>query len=140
MQSLMTQLQPPESSCCIAEFISGDDELAVCSELENEQWKEQFFNSLAPSTGSANAGSESEDEELDLEPPAPKLKNLGEAICNLEDVRQFLDSKGYAREATTIASAVDMVTALHCRARQCTQSTLDGFITSERPCCAAMAT
>lgn len=79
--------------------------------------------------GSANVGSESEDE-LDLEPPAPKLKNLGEPIRNLQDVRQFFGSKGYVREATTIASAVDMVTALHCP-RQCTQSTLDGFITLE---------
>ena len=64
----MTQLQPPESSFSIAEFISGDDELAVCAELDNEQWEEQFFN---PSTDSANADSECEDE-MHLEPPAPK--------------------------------------------------------------------
>ena len=56
------------------------------------------------------------EDELDLEPPAPKLKNF-------EDVRQFLDSKGYSSEATAIASSVDMVTALHCRARQSSQTT-----------------
>ena len=127
MESLMSQLQP-ESSCSVTEFICGVNELAVCAELDNEEWEEQFFESFAPSTTSANVESEPEDE-LDLGPPAPKLKTLGEAICNLEDVCQFLDSKGYASEATTIASAVDMVSALHCRARHSTQSTLDGFVT-----------
>ena len=128
MESLMSQLQPPGSSS-VTECICSGDELAVCSEFDNKQWEEQFLESLAPSTASVNVESEPEDE-VDLEPPAPKLKNLGEAICNLEDVRQFLDSKGYASQATSIASAVDMVTSLHC---QCLQ--LHGSIRKQMELC-----
>ena len=43
---------------------------------------------------------------------------MGDVIYDREEVREFLDSKGYANETTTIASAVDMVVSLHCRARQ----------------------
>ena len=124
----MTQLRQPECNCSVAEFISGDNELAFLSEIDDEQWEEQFFNFLDPPTRSAFAGSESK-EEHGLQPPCPKVKNLGELISNLEDMCQFLDSKGHGREATTISSAVDMVTALHCKA--CTQSTLDDFFTSK---------
>ena len=45
---------------------------------------------------------ESEDE-AEIEPPHPKLKNLGEAVRNLEDIQEFLDSKGYISEATATA-------------------------------------
>ena len=41
MESLMSQLQP-ESSCSVTEFICGDDDLAVCAELDNEEWEEQL--------------------------------------------------------------------------------------------------
>ena len=46
---------------------------------------------------------------FDFEPPPPKIKNFGEAIQSLEEVRTFLDSKGHSNQVTTIASAVDLV-------------------------------
>ena len=126
MQSLMTQLQQPECNCSVDEFISGDNELAFCSELDDEQWEEQFFNSLDPPTSPAYAKSESE-EEQGLEPFAPKVKHLGEAISNLEDVHQFLDSKVQPFVLQSIWLLLS--TALHCKAW--TQSTLDDFIMSK---------
>ena len=61
--------------------------------------------------------------------------NLGDATCHLEDVRVFLGSKGYANEATTIASAVDMVASLHCRVHQrARQSTFDHAVQLNNIC------
>lgn len=53
MDGLISQLQPQECSCSVTEFVSGDDELAVCAELDNGQWKEHFFKSITPSAASA---------------------------------------------------------------------------------------
>ena len=90
------------------------------------QWPALIFATIFAGTGEkADNNLSAFGDELKLEPPAPKLRNLGDAICHLEVVRDFLDSNGYANEATTIASAVDIVASLHCRARQ---STLDQFL------------
>ena len=35
-------------------------------------------------------------------------------IHSLEDVKAFLDAKGYSEQATVVASAVDMVASLNC--------------------------
>ena len=74
----------------------------------------QFFSSIDPSTASTSTEFEHE-EELDLEPPAPKIRTLREAISHLEDVRVFLDGRSYVNEATIIASTVDTVASLHCK-------------------------
>ena len=86
-------------------------------EVDDEQWEEQFFSSIEP-THSTSPCIESEDE-LEIEPPPPKLKNL-------EDVQEFLDSKGYITEATGIACVIDKVGTLRFRVSH--QSTLDQFI------------
>lgn len=124
---LIGQLGRTEASCSVSEFINGDDDLPVCFELDNDHWEEQFFSSINPTTSTCME-SEPEEDDLDLEPPPPKLRNIGEAVRHLEDVREFLDSRGYVTEATTIASAVDTVASLHCKAHH--QSTLDEFLTS----------
>ena len=66
--------------------------------------------------------------ELDIEPPATKLRNLSEAIRHLEDVQVFLDRRGYINEAIIIASAVDTVASLHCKNGR--QSSLDEYLNS----------
>ena len=53
------------------------------------------------------------DDEMDIEPPPPpKLKNFKEAVESLEDVQQFLESRGYIEEALGIGSAIDTMTVL----------------------------
>ena len=48
----------------------------------------------------------------------------------IEDVQAFLGSKGYCEQATTIASALDLVASLHYKSiAAASQSTLDKFIT-----------
>jgi len=80
--------------------------------------------SIGP-THSPSSCFESEDE-TEIEPPPPKLRNLDEAVRNLEDVQEFLVSKGYITEATVIASAIDVVGTLQFKVGH--QSTLDQFL------------
>ena len=125
IEALMHQLGPTEASCSVTELVTGDDNVPVCFELDEDQWEEQFFSSINPSTSTTT---ESDPEnELDIEPPAPKLRNLGEAIHHLEGVQEFLDRIGYINEATIIASAVDTVASLHCKNGR--QSSLDEYLT-----------
>ena len=81
MHNLIGQLG---DNCSVSEYISGDDNLPVCFEVDSEQWEEWFFSSIDP-THSPSSCIESEDE-LEIEPPPPKLRSLGEAVRNLEDV------------------------------------------------------
>lgn len=44
---------------------------------------------------------------MDSDLLAPKLRNFKEAIQSLDDVQEFLESRGYIEEALKIGSAVD---------------------------------
>lgn len=111
--------------CSAAEYISGDDDLPVCSDFDNDHWEEEFFSTMLPSTSTDSVDSDFE-EEIDIDLPAPKIKNLGEAIRCLEDVQLFLDTKGFIGEATTVASTIDTVASLYSRTGR--QTTLDEFV------------
>ena len=89
IEALIHKLGPTEASCSVTEFVTGDDNVLVCFELDEDQWEEQFFSSIYPST-STTTKSDPENE-LDIGPPAPKLRNVGEAIRHLEDAKVFLD-------------------------------------------------
>ena len=52
------------------------------------------------------------EDELDLQMLSPKLSSLVGA--NLEEASEFIDSRRHARQAIPIASAVNVVAALHC--------------------------
>ena len=73
---------------------------------------------ILPHVSKPTTTADPEEEEEELQPPQPKVKNLCEAIANLEDVKEFLDSKGHVVEATMISSAVDKLAILHFRNRQ----------------------
>ena len=45
---------------------------------------------------------ELDDVSLDFEPPPPKIRSFSEAIHSLEDVKSFLDAKGYSEGRFTI--------------------------------------
>jgi len=89
MHNLIGQLGPADN-CSVSEYISGDDNLPAC--FDNEQWEKQFFSSIDPIHSPSYCIGIDEPE---IEPPPPKLRNPGEAIRNLENVQEFLDSKGY---------------------------------------------
>lgn len=85
--------------CSVRELVSGDDDLPVCSEVDNDRREEQLFSSLSPSDTVTSMDSDPDEDDMEVEPPAPKLRSLSEAISDLEDMKEFLDSKGYAKEA-----------------------------------------
>ena len=125
IESLVHQIQPEEGVCTCAEFINGDNDLATCFETDDDSWDQQFLASLESESTTSGVASDPEEEEEELQPPQPKVRNLCEAIANLEDVKEFLDSKGHVVEATMISSAVDKLAILHFRNRQ---SSLDQFL------------
>ena len=119
---------PAEVARCSAdEYINGDGELAICLE-QDESWEEQFLTciGLVP-----RAESEEPEDQYDLEPPPPKIKSFSEAIRYLEDVQAFLDSRGYANEATEISCRVSTVTYLqYTSASTARQITIHEFLSS----------
>ena len=50
-----------------------------------------------------------EDEEMNDDPPPMRVQTYKEAIQALEDVQQFLQSRGHTKEAMDIGSTVDTV-------------------------------
>ena len=65
---------------------------------------------------------------FDFETPPLKIRSFSEVINSLDDVKDFLDAKGYSEQATVFASAVDMVASLSCSSLVSgRQSTLDDY-------------
>ena len=100
MKALMSQLGPTEHSCSVTDFVIGDNNLPFCFELDDDQWEKWFYSSIDLSTASTSTEFEPEEEKLDLEPPAPKIRTLSDAIFHLKDVHIFLGGRGYVNEST----------------------------------------
>ena len=108
------------------EYLSGDDNLPVCMELDSDSWEADFLKQLRQEEQEVADEEEDEGEdELDVEPPPPKLQNFKEAVQSLEDVQKFLESRGYIEEALRIGSAVDTMTVLQLKSSK--QTTLHDY-------------
>ena len=116
-------------NCTPQEFISGDDDLPVCVEMDDENWENTFLEELTAAEGEAEDASQEmdEDDEYDDGPVVPKLKTYKEAINSLEDVCQFLEHKGHGIEALSIGSSIDHIVAL--KNSNSRQATLYEYIT-----------
>ena len=89
--------------------------------------KRIFFTSITLDQHSLEE-EELDDVSFDFKPPPPKIRNFSEAIHSLDDVKDFLDAKGYSEQATVVASAIDMVASLNCSSLASDrQSTLDDY-------------
>ena len=91
IEIVMELIQPEGGTCSSAEFINGDDDIVTCFETDDGSWNQQFLVSL-DSQGLQETPSPHPkvEEEEDLEPPQPKVRNLTEAIFHLEGVQEFL--------------------------------------------------
>ena len=95
-------------------------------EAEIDSWEADFLEQL---------GEEEQDEQqMDGEGPdeddviTPKLSNFKEAIQSLDNVQEFLESRGYIEEAFNIGSAVDTLTSLKIKSSQ--QTSLHDYFTT----------
>ena len=96
--------------CNVDKYLN--DNLPVCMELDNDSWEADFLKQLGQEEQEVGDEEEDGEDEMDAHPPPPKLHNFKEAVQSLEDVQQFLQSRGYIEEALRIGSAIDTMTIL----------------------------
>ncbi len=123
IDELITQMGT--NSCSANEYINGDNTLPVCIEFDDDTWNESFLESLCATVEDEEADGEEED--LDLQPPPPKLRSYREAIQSLDDVKTFLESRSCFTAALHTSSLVDEVACIHSAGAQ--QTTLLGYFT-----------
>ena len=79
-------------TCSVSEYINGDKELPVCTDLDDDHWEENFMQSLTQEDKPTVEDSDTEDD-VDIPPPVPKIKDFKEAVQTLEDVEFFGESQ-----------------------------------------------
>ena len=82
-------------------------------------------DSLTEEKGPMTVDSGDEEEEFDVPPPAPKIRNYKVAIQSLEDIKIFLEDRGHFEQASTAASLLAQVASKH--SSSLTQATLDRY-------------
>ena len=111
------------------EFLTGDSDLPVCMETDDDNWQTVFFEELV---GSHSSQQEEDDEEIDVEndnneDAAPKIKSYKEVITALEEVSPFLEYREHGQESLRVGSVIDSIATLRNQSAQ--QTTLDIFLT-----------
>ena len=77
----------------------------MCVDTDGDQWEANFMESLAQDVGSGFHSTvqqnNSDNDDLDICPPSPRIKNFKEAVQTLEDVQTFLENHGCLDAAHT---------------------------------------
>uniref|UniRef100_A0A1X7VKG7 Uncharacterized protein n=1 Tax=Amphimedon queenslandica TaxID=400682 RepID=A0A1X7VKG7_AMPQE len=110
IESIISCLKPVSRP--VSEYVTGDDAITLCEEFDNDHWEVEFLSSHNVSSLPVTVDSENEDDYNIGKLPVSKVRNVSEAILNLEDVNRFLDSRGCCKEGTFIASAINVITGL----------------------------
>ena len=115
--------------CSVDEFVGGDDDFAVCVEMDGDNWQSAFLDKLINDPGQdedeKDSNCEMEDDSAGQE-VVPRIKSYKEAIMALEDVAQFLQHKGNTEETMSLGSTIDAIYT--CRNASTLQTTLDSFV------------
>ena len=108
LQGLISRAIPTADTCAADEYITGDNTVLVCAEYDDDTWEDSFFARIGES-------SEVKDEEEECEEilhPQCKIQSLQEV---LEEVKDFLDSRGCVTKAKKASSSVvDLVSLNTC--------------------------
>ena len=131
IQNLIERTMTNEECCSGTEYVSGDDCLPVCLELDDDTWDDHFMANIAGAQEYDNEDEEGRsDNESDREDQAaiPQLKSFKEAIASLEQVQHFLECHGMSVEANALSSTVDLIAAVAINAM--VQTTLHDYFTS----------
>ena len=90
---VLEKIMPTDGRCNVDDYLN--DDLPVCMELDNDSWEADFLKQLGQEEQEVADEEEDEEDEMDAQPPPPKLHNFKEAVQSLEDVQQFLETRGY---------------------------------------------
>ncbi len=111
IQTLISETAPTDS-CPVEEFLSGDDDLAVCAGMDDD-WNTSFLEQLDDQEDEEDDDGEDETSAPSPLPPSPKLKTYKEAAINvLEDVSHFLENRGHTKETIELGTTIDNIVTL----------------------------
>ena len=90
--------------------MEGDDDLAVCTDLDSENWEENFMDELGNEQPEERESSDEFDGESDMPNQQPlKVKTYSEAMDSLENVMHFLENQGNTEECFLLGNLVDRI-------------------------------
>ena len=94
-----------QDACSVSDYVNGDSELPVCTDLDNDHWEDNFMDSLTQENTMTPTEEDSDPEsDVDLDPPVPVIKDFKEAIQTLEHVQHFLESRNCLEMATKMSA------------------------------------
>ena len=93
-----------EDACSVSDYVNGDSELPVCTDLDNDHWEDNFMDSLTQENTMTPTEEDSDPKsDVDLDPPVPVIKDF-KAIQTLEHVlfcrESQLPGNGHKDECT----------------------------------------
>ena len=114
--------------CLVADFISGNHNLLICQEFDNN-WEQDFLSGSStsskrpqndgdPGSGDEEAASDDDDgeggdDELVCLERQPNISTIQQAISSLEDVYSFLDRKGHTSLAGSTMMLISNLAEAH---------------------------
>ena len=74
---------PAGERCTLDDYLGGDNDLPVCTDLDSDSWEVNFMSELGLEE---ECNEDEEEEEMDDEPPTPlKVQSFKEAIDSIEN-------------------------------------------------------
>ena len=94
--------------CSADEYLTGDNSLPVCVDIDGNNWDENWLNSLTEGAESVDEDKdEAEDFDVDMPPPPPKIPTYKQAVVSLEDIKIFLEHHGRLELASNAPSSLN---------------------------------
>ena len=86
---LITSTMGTQGTCSVSEYINGDNDLPICTDLDNDHWEDDFMDSLSQDPVNIPEDDSDPESDSDLDHPEPVIKNFKEAVETLENVQVF---------------------------------------------------
>ena len=121
LANLKTIMDRIYAKCSVEEFVSCDDDTAICAGLidpSNPNWREEVTSKLLDDDLDVEFVSEdtSIDGDYDKELKEPSIKSLAEALRITDQLRHFAQFNEYQDLALAVGKANDVISSLKLRA------------------------
>ena len=132
---LTAKLQDKDDACEVSDLISAENDVPICAEFANDKWDEELMSELLPvnkfmcPNDDSDEDSNNEYSDPMEEVPSPCLKSLDKAIFCLGDICDFLEHRGYTKEANSSNALLDSLARLHCTSLTKETSITNFFLT-----------